>query len=587
MVDGQYIAGVDDVSFEGVGDPLSLDESFAELAAFKLALDEHAIISVTDTDGTIIFANDKFCDISGYDREELIGQNHRILNSDHHDRHFFADLYRTIANGETWHGTLRNRAKDGSLYWVETTITPSRDDSGNITRYISIRTDVTALFTQDKVLRDQHERFDRALANMSQGLVMFDGEQRIIVCNGQFSNLYGLTYDQVQPGTTFQRLIQSQIARGLTEDRDNEIVDSVQDWLRRQSARHNMTQIRRLKDGRTLEVTFAPMADGGWLATHEDITERKRAEEELRAHRDQLQFLVDEATESLKRKAEELKRALDKEKELNTLQREFVSMASHEFRTPLAIIDGSAQRIERRAKKEEPTSEDLLPRIAKIRSAVKRMTRLVDSTLSAARMEEGAIGVEIEPFNFARLVEDVAAREQEMAPSHRFRTHLHDLPDVIEADRGAIDQILTNLLSNAVKYAPDAPDIDIVAMGRGAYVVLAVCDHGIGIDAEDLARIGERFFRAKTSTGIEGTGIGLNLVGNLIDLHEGRLHVHSSIGEGSIFAVCLPIEGPSMIMADMQAAGEAFFEHGTIDNRSDLAEADGAGDPFPIFKADQ
>ena len=317
-------------------------------------------------------------------------------------------MYRTIANGETWRGTLRNRAKDGSFYWVETTITPSRDDSGKITRYISIRTDVTALFTQDKVLRDQHERFDKALANMSQGLVMFDGEQRIIVSNSQFSNLYGLTYDQVQPGTTFQDLIENQVARGLIEG--DEIIDSVQDWLRRQSVRHNMTQIRRLTDGRTLEVTFAPMADGGWLATHEDITERKRAEEALRAHRDQLQFLVDEATESLKRKAEELKQALDKEKELNTLQREFVSMASHEFRTPLAIIDGSAQRIERRAEREDPTSEDLLPRIAKIRSAVKRMTRLVDSTLSAARMEEGAIGIEIELVNVAHLVEEVVAR---------------------------------------------------------------------------------------------------------------------------------------------------------------------------------
>ena len=173
-----------------------------------------------------------------------------------------------------------------------------------------------------------------------------------------------------------------------------------------------------------------------------------------------------------------------------------------------------------------------------------------------------------------------------MAPAHRFRTHLHQLPDAIQADWGALDQILTNFLSNAVKYAPDAPEIDIVAMGSGAYVVLAVCDRGIGIDADDLARVGERFFRAKTSTGIEGTGIGLNLVGNLIDRHGGRLHVHSKAGEGSIFAVSLPINGPCVAMEDPQAIDEIGSQTGFEAEGSDLAQTDCAGDPFPIFKAD-
>ena len=167
------------------------------------------------------------------------------------------------------------------------------------------------------------------------------------------------------------------------------------------------------KDGSTMDVRLsAIVAKGTYTADLQtfsvvfDVSDQKKAERELEAHRDHLQDLVDEATVSLKRKADELRQSLEKEKELNTLQREFVSMASHEFRTPLAIIDGSAQRIERRAQTHPLTTDDLLPRIAKIRKSVERMTRLMESTLSAARMEEGAIEVKIEHCDIGGLVQD-------------------------------------------------------------------------------------------------------------------------------------------------------------------------------------
>lgn len=529
-----------------------LDDSAAELTSFKLALDDHAIVGVTDTKGIITYVNDKFCKISGYRREELVGQNHRILNSGNHSQSFFADMYRTIANGGTWHGTLKNRAKDDSFYWVETTITPSRDKDGKVNRYIAIRTDVTALFEKDKELLDQNERFNRALENMSHGLVMFDSEQRLIVCNRLFSIMYGLSDEQLEPGTTLHEILAYQVANGLSDQ--EEIEAGIRDWLGRQGNEVLTVQTHKLSDGRTIQVTFAPMAEGGWLATHEDITERQRAEQELLSHRDHLQDLVDEATESLKTKATELRLALDKEKELNTLQREFVSMASHEFRTPLAIIDANAQRIERRAKKDDLTNEDLLPRIGKIRTAIERMTRLMESTLSAARMQDGRINVQIEACDIGGLVQEIADRQQEIAKNHRFRVRFENIPDQIQADRGALDQVLTNLLSNAVKYAPDAPDIDVAAVRSGAYVIISIRDYGIGIDKDDLERIGERFFRAKTSTGIEGTGIGLNLVGKLIELHDGALHADSRKGEGSIFAISVPIAGPSNLTEKVRDA---------------------------------
>jgi signal transduction histidine kinase len=243
---------------------------------------------------------------------------------------------------------------------------------------------------------------------------------------------------------------------------------------------------------------------------------------------------------------ENLETALTKEKDLNELQRQFVSMASHEFRTPLAIIDGLAQRMQSYADKNQLTPEDALQRIEKIRTAVKRMTRLMESTLSAARMEEGKIEVVIVPCDIANIVRDVCSHQQELVQTHIISTYLAGLPETILADASSVEQMLANLLSNAVKYAPNAPEIAVVAQKMGSYVVIAVCDRGLGIDADELDKVGEQYFRGKTSTGIAGTGIGLALTKVLIDMHGGSLNIESKKGEGSTFTISLPIAGPDL-----------------------------------------
>jgi diguanylate cyclase (GGDEF)-like protein/PAS domain S-box-containing protein len=166
--------------------------ALTELKIQKLALDKHAIVAITDVKGKITYANTKFCEISGYSLEELIGQNHKILNSGYHPKGFFKDMYRQVASGNLWQKDVCNRAKNGSLYWVDTTILPSRGDDGKIQGYISIRTDITE--RKNAVQESRHLALYDTLTDLPNRRLLLDRLNQVLAFNTRTNSRAGLLF---------------------------------------------------------------------------------------------------------------------------------------------------------------------------------------------------------------------------------------------------------------------------------------------------------------------------------------------------------------------------------------------------------
>ena len=242
----------------------------------------------------------------------------------------------------------------------------------------------------------------------------------------------------------------------------------------------------------------------------------------------------------LAQQASMLEEKLEAERRLTLLQRNFVSMASHEFRTPLTIVDGHAQRLI----KARQRGDDVAERAGKIRAAVRRMTHLIDTLLNAARLLDGA-GLYFHPakIDLAAVLQEVCQMHREIAPKANLAEKLGAPTLPLTGDRNLLSQALSNLLSNAIKYSPGNEPITVEARAEDDAIVVTVADRGIGIPPADIGRLFERYYRGSNVSGVVGTGVGLYLVKIVVDLHGGNIAVESREGEGSRFTLRLPAHG--------------------------------------------
>jgi two-component system, OmpR family, sensor kinase len=244
----------------------------------------------------------------------------------------------------------------------------------------------------------------------------------------------------------------------------------------------------------------------------------------------------------LEQQASMLQEKLNEEQRLMGLQRNFVSMASHEFRTPLAIVDAHAQRLIAMKDRLEP--DELADRTGRIRKAVTRMTQLIQNLIESARVSDGEVALYFHParMDLRQLVREVCHTQREILSQAQILESFDSTPLYIRGDSNLLFQVFSNLLSNAMKYSSGNSLVEVSATSDEASATVCVADRGIGIPDSDCERIFERYYRGRNATGITGTGVGLYFVKTVVDLHGGSVRAESRQGGGSRFTVRLPRE---------------------------------------------
>ncbi len=280
------------------------------------------------------------------------------------------------------------------------------------------------------------------------------------------------------------------------------------------------------------ELRMQPVPDG-ILILSIDITQEKRLEIELKNLNKHLKDNVVERTK-------ELVRALEKEKELNVLKSRFVSIASHEFKTPLGAIKISVDVLENY---NEPIPEHTAQRkevYGYIKSSVKSMFEILDEYLTLDKIENNRLDSYVQVFDYKELISSEIERMRIICKENQKISYNHSGLVSIRTDKQLVKSIFTNLLSNAIKYS-DA-NVEVSSGTTRKYIVLKVVDKGIGVPLKDRRKLFQKFYRASNTNDIQGTGLGLNIVKRYVDLLDGKIEFKSELNKGTTFQIKIPVQ---------------------------------------------
>jgi PAS domain S-box-containing protein len=404
--------------------------------------------------------------------------------------------------------------RDGVPQWHSTTKVPLRNAQGEIVGLIGITRDISARKLAEQAARASEARFQLVIESAPDYIHLTDLQGNILLSNAAAIRDSGYAADE---------LIGRNLAEFLTERSHATLVSKFPDLLHGERVRQEIEFVRRDGSVAIMDCSGAAVMDEEGqpetlVIVQRDVTEQRRAQDML-------------------------ERALHKERELGELKSRFVSMASHEFRTPLSTILAMTETLS--VYRTRLTEEQIDQRLGKIREQIAYLKDIMEDFLQLARIQSGRID-----FHPAPLDLDVLCREMidefESRPSMT-RTICYKYPSaprLVALDKKLMRQIISNLLSNAIKYSfPHTPiyvSLDYEQENGQENACLSVQDSGIGIPPDDLKHLFEPFHRATNVDTIPGTGIGLTITKQSVDLHQGHITINSEIGRGTTITICIP-----------------------------------------------
>ncbi|MFI5164059.1 MAG: ATP-binding protein [Bacteroidia bacterium] len=378
----------------------------------------------------------------------------------------------------------------------------------------------------------------------TEGILIVNEKGEIIRINPSAEKLFGYEKEELL-GKRIEVLVPNRFAGKHAEDHDKYQENP---HARSMGRGADLFGMRKDRSELPLEISLSPYStsEGKFtIAFIVDITHRKQAEEKMKNYSAQLEqqvknrtMILEEAINELESTKKELNDALKQEKQLNELKSRFVSMASHEFRTPLATIQSSLSLVKKYG--EIKDNEKQNKHIEKIKSSINNLTDILNDFLSVSKLEEGKVSTISEEFILNAFVSEIVSEMHTVSKDGQKIIYNHSGSEMVSLDKKLLKNILFNLISNAVKFSPEEKNVEIFSEVKKSVLKISVKDSGIGISKEDQKHLFERFFRGHNATHIQGTGLGLNIVTKYVELMNGTINFTSEENKGTTFTLTFP-----------------------------------------------
>jgi len=549
LADGDTQVEITDLAREDeIGDMAKTLEVFKqnviELNFQKFALDEHAIVCSTDIKGDITYVNDKFCEISGYSYEELLGKNHNVLKSGEHSQAFYADLWKTVSNGKVWRSDIKNLRKDGGHYWVAATIVPFLNEHGKPFKYIAIRTDITgqkqteeALREAEHILKEANDNLEKTVAERTSELAISE-KRYALVMEGVRDAIYD--WDIIN-----NTLYASPRFRDLLDYEPETNVLSAEGWMHNihpeHLENHRAHLIAHLKGETPYFSCEYQVANK--QGTYIWVLDRGKA---LRDENGTAYRMAGSVSNVTKRRLAE--QGLMQSQKMEAVGKLSAGIA-HEFRNALVGVVGFTEM----ALIKVNDAETVKSCLDEIQKAADRASKLTNDLLAFSRTQEMRPTELV--FDIADVLHDICSLFTPLlSENQKLNMEISDQPALINADPSQLHQVVLNICMNGYDAMPDGGTLTVgsrvvefnqdqltehATAVPGSYVQVFVTDTGSGIETDVLNRLFDPFFTTKPPG--KGTGLGLSVAYGIIEVAGGFISVESLLGEGATFMVNLPL----------------------------------------------